>query len=152
MFPSPFCLAKSKGALRLGSFELMKAARSQSRLTTEIASNFIRLRIPQRPLRWALQASAERNLRRLRAQSISDAICVGTCDRRSPAAALQEYTYKPHNCTTDANSSESPPVPSPPAFISLKCKRSVYRKNIQKYLKMRCLISLIASSKAERSR
>jgi hypothetical protein len=53
---------------------------------------------------------------------------------------------------TDAIASESPPTPSPTALTSLKCKRSVYRKSILKYLKMRCSILLIASSKAEKNR
>jgi len=67
------------------------------------------------------------------------------------SAALQDrggdISGKP--VATDHNVSKSPHLISPPALVSRKCKRSVYRKNILKYHRMRCLISLIASSKSE---
>lgn len=64
----------------------------------------------------------------------------GDRDRRS-FAALEGYKREPG---TDAITYH---IPSPPlAPISRKCKRSAYRKNTPKYLRMRCLTSLTASS------
>jgi len=93
---------------------------------------------------------------RKRAVSAVRSAMAGDDDDYDRCAALripQGYKWRP-GTTVSANASESPPAPSPTALIliSFKCKLFAYRKSTLKYLKMRCSISLIASSKAERSR
>ena len=93
-------------------------------------------------------------LRVVRSEETAEAQSVGAgaqrdddCDRRSLAVLeIAEGYISDNPVTTDPNTPESPPSSSSPALVSRKCKRSGYRKSTLKSLRMRCLISLIASS------
>jgi len=80
-------------------------------------------------------------MERLRAQSVGAvAQYDDDCDRRSSAVLqIAEGYISDNDHESPPSSSTSPPIPR-------RCKRSGYRKSTQKYLRMRCLISLIASS------